>query len=93
VTQGDNRPGPDIWHPRRDDVVGTVVTLIPKGGLFLSKLLKIGNIGLVALAFIAWAVWPRPDENADENADEDIDADTGERAGRAEADADAPVAA
>jgi signal peptidase len=90
VTQGDNRPGPDIWEPRRGDVVGTVVTLIPKGGLFLSKALKIGNIGLVALAFIAWAVWPRPGEDDDETGDEDDDLAMGVAADAGTA---APVAA
>lgn len=93
VTQGDNRSGPDIWHPRRGDVVGTVVTMIPKGGLFLSKFLKIGNIGLVALAFIAWAVWPRADENGDEDTDAGTDVDTVEGAVQDDAGSQAKVAA
>jgi len=84
VTQGDNRSGPDIWHPRRADVVGTVVTMVPKGGLVLSKFLRLGNIGIVALAFVAWAVWPRSDEDPG-----DGDADADEPTVRA----DAPVAA
>lgn len=77
VTQGDNREGPDIWHPRREDVVGTVVVTVPKGGWILAKFLKVTNLGLVALAAIAWALWPRPDEEAGPDDGESRDAAEG----------------
>lgn len=62
VTQGDNREGPDTWHPDHGDVVGKVVALVPQGGRALAMAFNLGNLGLVALAFLAWALWPRPDE-------------------------------
>lgn len=59
VTQGDNRDTVDIWRPRRDDVIGSVVFVVPKGGRVLLAILNPANLGLVALAALAWACVPR----------------------------------
>jgi signal peptidase I len=32
VVQGDNRTAPDVWHPRRNQIVGTAWLHIPKAG-------------------------------------------------------------
>ena len=70
IMQGDNREGPDIWHPQREDVVGTVVVMVPKGGWVMAKFLKMTNLGLIAFGFIIWAVWPRSDDVDKSSPDE-----------------------
>lgn len=62
ITKGDNREGPDIWHPRARDVVGTVVAIVPQGGRVLITFLNVRNLGLVGFGFMVWAVWPRKSE-------------------------------
>ena len=61
ITQGDNREGPDQWHPRRRDVVGRMIVLVPQGGRVILVLLNMHNLGIVAFVLIVWALWPRRD--------------------------------
>ena len=70
VTKGDNREGPDIWRPRQQDVVGKVVGIVPQGGKALVMALNVRNLGLVALGFFAWALWPRrePEDSLSDKA-------------------------
>lgn len=82
VTRGDNREGPDSWRPRSADVVGKVVTLVPRGGRLLSMMFNPGNLGLVAVGFLAWALWPRPEESEDESRSSLISPVATEPAGR-----------
>ncbi len=78
TTKGDNREGPDIWHPRSRDVVGRVVVIVPQGGKFLAVLLNIHNLGIVALALLVWAIWPRPDEPSETDGSTDTSAEPAE---------------
>ena len=64
ITQGDNREGPDEWHPRRRDVVGRMIVLVPHGGRVMLVLLNMHNLGIVAFVLIVWALWPRRDAAA-----------------------------
>lgn len=59
TTKGDNREGPDIWHPRRHDVIGRVVAIVPQGGKAIARVFDIHNLGLVAIGLLVWALWPR----------------------------------
>ncbi|MCU1353680.1 MAG: signal peptidase [Acidimicrobiales bacterium] len=79
TTKGDNREGPDIWHPRRGDVIGRVVGIVPQGGRWLARLVDLHNLGLVALALLVWALWPRASDGDDDadGADGDGDAAVG----------------
>lgn len=38
VTQGDNNPDPDDWHPKPPDILGTPMLLVPKVGVLLAFL-------------------------------------------------------
>jgi signal peptidase I len=35
IVQGDNRTAPDVWHPRRAEIVGTAWIHIPKAGIVI----------------------------------------------------------
>ena len=68
TTRGDNRDEDDIWHPRRADVVGRVVGIVPQGGRILVMVLAPTNLGLVALLALAWALVgsERPDRRPEQ---------------------------
>jgi signal peptidase len=59
VTQGDNRDRPDIWHPRRTDVVGTVRGVVPQAGTWALRALSPVGLGVAAALLFLWALWPR----------------------------------
>ena len=69
TTKGDNRESADIWHPQGRDVVGRVVTIVPQGGKVMRLILDYHNLGLVALALLAWAVWPARSQEDDGESD------------------------
>ena len=64
LTQGDNREGPDQWRPRRADVVGTVLGVVPQGARYLAIAFNLGTLAVVAVVLFGWALWPRPHESA-----------------------------
>jgi signal peptidase I len=48
LTKGDNREGPDEWHPKQEDVAGRMVLHVPRGGSAIT--LFHTPFGLAALA-------------------------------------------
>jgi signal peptidase len=68
VTQGDNRSTPDLWHPRRDDVLGRVQLQVPQFGTWALRLLSPVGLGIAAAALFLWVVWPRTDGDPDDGA-------------------------
>ena len=65
ITQGDNRDTPDQWHLTDDDVVGTPLVRVPKGGLvvrFLQQWYVLAAIlGLLAILLLG----PRSNDDDD----------------------------
>jgi signal peptidase len=47
-TQGDNLDRPDPWTPAAADIVGSVVYRIPRGGIWLARILQPALIGSLA---------------------------------------------
>jgi signal peptidase I len=66
VTQGDNRDRPDLWHPRRGDVIGTVRTVVPQAGTWALRALSPAGLGAAAAILALWALWPRSREDRDD---------------------------
>jgi signal peptidase len=76
VTKGDHRKSVDPWHPKADDVTGRVLVVVPGGGRLLRMVFNLRLIGLVAVALLAWALWPRERERAE--AEPDAEAPAGD---------------
>jgi signal peptidase I len=66
IVQGDNRTAPDVWHPRRKQIVGTAWLHIPKAGTAVVLLhTPLFLASLAAGIAVAWAIGhgsKRPDE-------------------------------
>jgi signal peptidase len=71
VTRGDNRDTPDVWRPRSDDILGTVVAVVPQGGTWLLRAFSPAALGLAATVLFLWVLWPRSDEDEDAEDDDD----------------------
>jgi signal peptidase I len=57
VTQGDNNPAIDPWHPQAGDVVGRVVVVIPQGATHLQAARTPLVLGVAAALVFLWVVW------------------------------------
>ena len=62
ITKGDNRPGPDKWRPKADDVLGERALVIPKAGLPLAWIRTPFGLALAAaiIAFLVITANPNP---------------------------------
>ena len=53
IVQGDNRTAPDVWHPRRAEIVGTAWVHIPKAGILIVLLHTPAFLASLAAAITA----------------------------------------
>jgi len=70
ATQGDNRESPDQWLLTKDDIVGTPLVHIPKGGLLVRAVQQWYVLAVILGLLAIVLVWPRSSEE-DDNDDED----------------------
>ena len=53
IVQGDNRTAPDVWHPRRAEIVGTAWAHVPKAGIVIVFLHNPAFLASLAAALTA----------------------------------------
>jgi len=56
VTQGDNKPGPDLWRPKPADIVGTLRFVVPGAGPILGGLRQPAVFAAIGAGFTVFAV-------------------------------------
>jgi len=56
VTQGDNKPRPDDWHPKPNDIVGTSWFVLPGAGPLVTWLRQPTVVGALAAALVVFSI-------------------------------------
>ena len=58
VVRGDNRATIDQWFPRRADVLGRAIVVVPFGGRMLLGLTSPLVLAAIAGLLVTWRMWP-----------------------------------
>lgn len=58
VVKGDNNPGPDLWRPRPEEVLGRVVFHLRGAAQILARLREPPGFATLASGLVALALWP-----------------------------------
>jgi signal peptidase I len=66
LAQGDNNKTTDPWPITNADIVGAKWVMIPKGALLGNIIRSVPALAVVIGGTVAWAMWPRRDEEDEE---------------------------
>lgn len=75
ATQGDNRESPDQWLLTQDDIVGTPLVHIPKGGLLVRAVQQWYVLAVILGVLAIVLVWPRSSDGEHDEQDVEIKVD------------------